>query len=288
MIIVTGATGKLGSAITERLLKKLPAGQIGVSVRDPAKASDLQARGVRVRSADFDDPASLRLAFADAAQVLIISSNSSGERVVEHHRNAIEAACSVGARRVLYTSHMGCNPASAFQPMVDHAATEEILKACGAAFTSLRNGFYADSGRLLLGQGLETGTVAAPNDGPVSWTAHADLADAAVIALTDEHRLAGVTPPLTASTALDLSAIVAIASELTGRPITRTTVPDEPWRAGLVSHGVPAARADLLVGLFRASRNGEFAAVDPTLERLLGRPLLTMRDALGAIPRAAR
>ena len=38
----------------------------------------------------------------------------------------------------------------------------------------------------------------------------------------------------------------------------------------------------MLVGLFAASRNGEFAAVDPTLERLLGRPPLTIRDVLAA------
>jgi len=36
----------------------------------------------------------------------------------------------------------------------------------------------------------------------------------------------------------------------------------------------------MFVGLFAASRNGEFAAVDPTLERLLGRPPMLMRDVL--------
>jgi hypothetical protein len=35
-------------------------------------------------------------------------------------------------------------------------------------------------------------------------------------------------------------------------------------------------------GLFAASRQGEFAAVDPTLERLLGRPPMSMRDVLAA------
>ena len=34
------------------------------------------------------------------------------------------------------------------------------------------------------------------------------------------------------------------------------------------------------MGLFAASRAGEFAAVDPTLGELLGRPPLTVRDVL--------
>ncbi len=83
-----------------------------------------------------------------------------------------------------------------------------------------------------MGRALETGKLVAPEDGPVSWTAHADLAEAAVIALTDEGRLQGITPALTGSEALDLAAIAAIASELTARPITRVTVSDSAGGIG--------------------------------------------------------
>jgi uncharacterized protein YbjT (DUF2867 family) len=164
--------------------------------------------------------------------------------------------------------------------MRDQAATEAMLQVSGIAFTSLRNGFYAESGLILMGKAPETGKLVAPEDGPVSWTAHADLAEAAVIALTDKGRLEGLTPSLTGPEALDLAAIAAIASELTGRKITRVTVTDKEYRASLISHGVPESRADMLLGLFAASRDGEFAAVDPTLQRLLGRPPMSMRDVL--------
>ena len=45
MIIVTGATGQLGGAIVERLLERIPADQIGVSVRDPRQGAG--TRGAR-------------------------------------------------------------------------------------------------------------------------------------------------------------------------------------------------------------------------------------------------
>jgi len=64
--------------------------------------------------------------------------------------------------------------------------------------------------------------------------------------------------------------------------MTRVTVPDEQHRENLMSHGLPEPVAQMLVGLFAASRKGEFAAVDPTLERLLGRPPISMRDVLSA------
>lgn len=45
MIIVAGANGQLGRAVAERLLERVPAEQIGVSVRNPEKARGLEERG---------------------------------------------------------------------------------------------------------------------------------------------------------------------------------------------------------------------------------------------------
>ena len=272
MIVVTGATGLLGGAVVERLLGKVPAAEIGVSVRDPAKATALADRGVRVRRGDYDDAASLAHAFEGAEQLLLVSAAATGEPALRQHATAIEAVRAAGVRRIVYTSHMGANPASAFAPMPDHAATEALLADSGLAFTALRNGFYTSSGRMLLGQAFETGELAAPADGPVSWTAHDDLAEAAAIVLTDEGRFEGPTPPLTGSAALDLA---GLAAEVIGRPIRRTVLTDAQYREAL-----PEPVAEMLLGLFAASRAGEFAAVDPTLGELLGRPPLTVRDVL--------
>ncbi|WP_424950742.1 NAD(P)H-binding protein [Deinococcus sp.] len=287
MIIVTGATGQLGRAVAEQLLVRLPAAEIGVSVREPQKAGALAERGVRVRHGDFGDAESLRHAFEGATQVLIVSSNSAGDGAVRQHQTAIDAARAAGARRILYTSHMGAGAASAFPPMRDHAATEALLQASGVAFTSLRNGFYADSGLMLMGPaaqktGTPTGELVAPSDGPVSWTTHADLAEATALILADEGRLGGVTPPLTGAEALDLAALGALASALTGQPISRVLQSDDAYRSGMASRGLPAAQVEMLLGLFVASRGGEFMAVDGTLATLLGRPPVSMHEVLAS------
>jgi len=282
MIIVTGANGQLGRAIVERLLERVPAAQIGVSVRDPEQARGLEERGVRVRRGDFADAISLADAFEGASQVLIVSANALGETAVRLNRTAVEVAKAAGTRRILYTSHMGANPSSPFPPMPTHAATETALQESGVAFTALRNGYYAASALMLLGNALKTGELAAPEDGPVAWTAHADLAEAAAVALT-EGGLDGITPNLTASEAINLDGIAAIASELADRPIRRVVVPDADYRAGLVARGVPAPTADTLLGLFLAARQGEFAQVDPTLARLIGRAPITLRDVLKTV-----
>ncbi|MFD4504565.1 NAD(P)H-binding protein [Streptomyces sp. NPDC058457] len=280
MIVVTGATGQLGGRIVDRLLDRVPAEEVGVSVRDPEKARSLADRGVRVRQGSFTEPAGLTHAFEGASQILIVSVDRMGEEAVRQHRTAIDAAVAAGARRIVYTAHMGASPTSRFQACRDHAATEEALAATGVAWTSLRNGFHADSGLGFLAQGLESGEVALPADGPVCWTAHADLAEAAAVILTDEGRFEGPTPPLTASEALTFADLAALASELTGRTVTRTTAPDDTFRAHLVAGGVPADTADQLLGIFTAAREGEFATPDPTLAKLLGREPVGMRTLL--------
>jgi NAD(P)H dehydrogenase (quinone) len=272
MIIVTGATGQLGSRIAGHLLTRVPADQIGVSVRDPATAAALTARGVRVRRGDFTDPASLAAAFEGATQVLVVSAMVTGAAAVDVHAAAIDAAVQAGARRVLYTSHQAAGPGSLFAPMPDHAATERYLAGTGVAYTALRNGFYATSLPWMIGDALRTGEIVAPADGPVSWTMHEDLAEAAAMILAGEATFDGPTPPLTAPRALDLEDVAGLLGEISGRTIRRVVADDEEYAAGLVAAGVPAARAQMTLGLYRAARRGEFATTAPDLEKLLGRP----------------
>ena len=270
MIIITGATGHLGGQIVDRLLEPQPAASIGVSVRDPAKARGLADRGVRVRAGDFTDPESLAYAFESAAQVLVVSAAIRGGGAFAANRAAIDAATAAGAGRVLYTSHQAASPDSLFPPQRVHAATEDHLARQGVPFTALRNGFYANALGIHLDSALNTGRIVAPEDGPVSWTAHEDLAEAAAIALTDGGVVHGLSAPLTASTTLDLGQVADILSTLTGRTITRITVSDDEWRVSAIERGLPPMVADFSLGMFQAARRGEFAVTDGTLATVIG------------------
>jgi len=114
----------------------------------------------------------------------------------------------------------------------------------------------------------------------VSWTSRSDLAEAAVAAITHPELLNGITPPLTSPKTLDFAAIAQMASEIIGRQITREIVDDNAFRQSLLASGLPELMAHGVVGLFVASRRGEFAATDPTLKSLLGRPAMPMQDFL--------
>ncbi|MER7729088.1 SDR family oxidoreductase [Streptomyces sp. NPDC096323] len=280
MIIVTGATGKLGRRTVERLLERVPADRVGVSVRDPRKAQDLADRGVRVRQGSFDDPASLVHAFEGAEQLLLVSLDRTGQECVSGHRAAIDAAVKAGVGRILYTSQMGAARDSRFQACRDHAQTEDLLRATGLPWTALRNGFYASSALQFLESARHTGDIALPADGPVAWTSHDDLAEGTAVILAGKTRFEGPTPPLTGQAALDFDTVAEIASRTTGRVFTRTVVPDDTFREQLLAHGTPAPIADLLLSIFAAARNDEFTAVDSALAELIGREPAAFRTQL--------
>ena len=282
MLVVTGATGHLGRGILTELLRHVPASQLIATARDPAQTTNLAARGVQVRVADFADAASLAAAFAGATQVLVVSPNKLGAEGQQLSRTALETARAAGAGRVLYTSQVAAAADSAFAPAVSHAAAEAVLADLGVPYTALRNGYYAESALFHLGRSFETSELRAPEDGPVSWTTRADLAEADARIMAQDGLYDGLTPPLVAAEAYTLAELAVIASELLGREVKRVVLTDAQWTQEQVAQGLPAPVAELLLGSYRAMRRGEFARTDPTLAQLLGRRPQTMREFLAA------
>jgi NAD(P)H dehydrogenase (quinone) len=279
MIIVTGATGALNGATVDYLLERVPADEVVVAVRDPAKAQRFADRGVEVRRGDCADPASLPAAFDGADQLLLVSSSDPQADAVSLHRAAIDAAVAAGVGRILYTSHQGAAADTPFGPGRDHAETERLLSESGAAWTSLRNGFYAHSLNWLLGPWRETGLITVPVDGPVSWTARQDAAEAAAIVLASDGAYDGATT-LTASAAPTFEGIAGIASELTNQKIEFGAIGEDSWVAAQVAAGQEEFMARFMLGMYQAAREGFVAGVDPLLGDLLGREPQTVRDLL--------
>jgi len=279
MIVVTGATGALNGATVDHLLDRMPASEIVVAVRDPAKAGRFADRGVAVRRGDYADPESLPGAFVGAEQLLLVSSSDPRADAVSLHRTAIEAAVTAGVGRILYTSHQGAALDSPFGPGRDHAATEQLLAESGTAWTSLRNGFYAHSLTWLMGPWKETGVIAVPADGPVSWTARADAAEAAAVILASHGAYDGPTT-LTASSAPTFEDIAVVASQVAGRDVKSVVMDQDEWVATWVAAGHQEFAARFMLGMYQAAHEGYFAGVAPLLGDLLGREPRTVRDLL--------
>src|SRR3954453_21277178 len=139
MIVVSGATGRLGGRIARRLAG---AGVVQrLLVRDPARAPQLP--GAEVVVAEYGDPAAVRAALAGADTVLMVSGSESPDRV-DRHRAFVDAAAAPGIGHLVYPSCAGAAPSAVFPLARDHWATGEHIRAGRLPFTFLRDNLYAD------------------------------------------------------------------------------------------------------------------------------------------------
>ncbi len=281
LIIVTGATGALNGATVDHLLERMPATELAVLARDPARAQRFADRGVQVRKGDYAQAESLTTAFTGADQLLLVSSNDPGADAVSLHHSAIDAAVRAQVGRILYTSHQGAHPDSSFGPGRDHFRTEQLLAASGVPWTSLRNGFYLHSLAWLLGPWRETGMIRVPGEGPVSWTAREDAAAASAVIIASDGEYDGPVT-LTARDAPTFAEIADIASDVTGRPIGFELLEPEAWIAEQIATGRPEPMSRFVLGMYQAAQDGYFAGTDPLLPDLIGREPRTVREELTA------
>ncbi|MGH8083301.1 MAG: hypothetical protein ACREP7_22175 [Lysobacter sp.] len=100
--------------------------------------------------------------------------------------------------------------------------------------------------------------------------------------LTNEGRFEGPTPALTATQSLDLQGLTRIAAQRLGRTLERRVIEDETLQARMTQRGLPPQIVDIALGMYRASRNGEFSAADPTLAQMLGRAPKTIESLIAA------
>ena len=283
-LLVTGASGHLGRLVLDALLASgaAPAGIIATT-RDTAKLADYAAKGITVRAADFDNPASLDAAFAGANKVLIISTDvldQPGKRLAQH-KTAVAAAAKAGTQHILYTSiPQPDDSLVTFAP--DHLGTEEAIKATGIPYTILRDGWYAENLFMSLPHALETGSwYTSTGEGKIAHITRADTAAAiagALLKAGDESRIY----TLTGTKSRTAEEIAAVVSAATGKPLKVVHVTDAQLAEGLKAAGLPDVIIPTIVSFDANTREGKIAAVTGDAEALSGRKPTSFEDFVAA------
>ena len=284
MILITGATGNLGSKTIDFLIAK---GQdpktIGALVRQPEKAEDLISKGVQIIQGDYNNYESLVDAFGKADKLLFVSSSDIAHRNTQHEQ-VVNAAKEAGVGHVIYTSFERANDTDS-SPIAfindTHQKTEAWLKASGLPTTILRNNLYADNLPMFLGeQVIASGSIYLPGgDGKTAWTLRDDMAEATAEVLVGEGH-ENKTYQLSHTEAHDYEAIASMLSEITGKEIQYTSPSIEAFTETMTSHQVPADIIGMLVGFAQAGEQGEFRPKNTDLPDLLGRAPQALKDYL--------
>lgn len=284
-ILVTGATGKLGSKVVETLLKTVPADQLAVSVRNPEKAEGLKARGVEVRQGDFDKPETLDTAFAGIDRLLIIPTSDvqlGGDEIrIRQHANAVAAAERAKVKFITFSSAPKASDSDFFLAQA-YKATEEAIVKTGIPYSFLRNNWYLENeiGSI---QAAIAGApwITATGDGKVGWALRQDLAEATANVLTGnghENTIYELSGKL-----MTHKELVSILETVLGKEIPFQQIDDDTYAEIMKGAGVPEAFLPMLINTQKGIREGGLVVESDDLEKLLGRPVIPMREALNQI-----
>ena len=279
---ITGASGQLGKLALDELLAKVPAEDAVAVVRDPSRLADYAARGVDVRQADYNDPASLEAAFRGVDRVLFISGNAVGERELQHG-NVIDAAKKAGVSYIAYTGILH-GDSSPLLLKGEHVATEKLLAASGLNHDLLRCGWYSENYTGNLGASIEVGAIfGASGDGRISSASRADIAAGAVAALVGSE--GGKVYEIAGDEAWTMAEFAAEVSRQAGKAVEYRDMGEEEYAKVLEGAGIPAPFAALLASTSALTAEGALEDHSGDLSRLAGRPTTpiaeTIRAALG-------
>jgi NAD(P)H dehydrogenase (quinone) len=276
-IILTGATGKLGSVVLKNLLTLVPPADIIVSVYNLEGYQELTSKGVDVRAGDFNDPASLVSTFKGGDAFFLVSLPSlDDEYRIRTQAQAIDAAKKAGVKHIYYTS-LGFPDGSGANVMRAHYATEDYLKKSGLKYTIIREGSYMESYPVFLGlYDTSADKVVVPGDGKIAFADRTELGEAtANIIASGEH--INETVLLTGGKAYSLKETTEILSSILQKEITFHKVSEVEF---LEHNADKLDVAKWWVTTYPTIENGGLATVDPTLEKLLGRKPRLFEDML--------
>ena len=215
MILVTGATGHVGSELVRLLAEQgAPARAL---VHSPDKAAPIQRLGLQTALGDFEQPDTLDAAMAGCDHLFLLSPPSPRQPQQEQH--VIDAAKRAGVSRVVKKTVLGADPDA---PVVFgrwHGQIEQHLAQSGLAHTLLQpNSFMQNfllSAQPVADQGALYGMTGA---GRTSYIDTRDIAAVAAQVLTSPGHQ-GQRYTLTGPEALSAAEVAERLSTATGRQV---------------------------------------------------------------------
>jgi len=272
MILVTGATGTIGSSTVKALKAKGASFKVGT--RSPEK---LKGQGVEGVQFDWDKPETFGPALKGVEKVFVLTPIA--EKQVEYTQALVDAAKKAGVKHIVKLSVMGADsePGIALGRM--HRGAEKAIKDSGIAWTMLRPTFFMENFFNYYGADpKKDSTVYNPHgQGKAAWVDGRDVGEVAAAVLTGKGH-EGKTYDLTGPEALGDAEVLALLGEAVGHKYTYVDVPEEAARKAMQDMKMPAWIVDGFMELNMLIKNNWVATPASGVKDVLGRPPRSVKE----------
>ena len=260
MILVTGASGTVGSEVVKALGS-------GAKVRAAYRTRPQNVpKGVESVALDFDKPETIRPALAGVDTVFLLSN------MVDPERRVVDEAKRAGVKRIVKLSVRGAAQ-EGFTFARWHRASEKHIEASGVPWTFLRPSGFMQNFFNYMGETIRKQSAFYSATGTTGAGAHIDARDIGAVAarvLTGKGH-EGKAYELTGAQAITYTQAAEILSRAVGREIKHVPITPEQLKQGAMAMGMPEAYVDALVDLDRSYSAGALTGVTPTVKELTGR-----------------
>ena len=273
-VLVTGATGNVGSHVTGQLL------QAGVTVRAAGSSADGVRRmfgdSVQAVALDFTDPGTWALAYDGVKQMFLMRPPQLG-KPKKQMLPSLDAAKSAGVTQVVFLSLQGAES----NKVVPHAAIEEWLRSSGMSWTFVRAAFFMQNLSTTHAPDIrDRDEIVGPaGGGATGFVDVADVAALATAALLDaeRHHERAWTP--TGRQALTYTRVAEILTTTLGRPIRYS----RPGMLRYVRHArstlhLPWGMVAVTTAIYTMARLGQAARLTDDVHIVTGQPPTAFKD----------
>jgi uncharacterized protein YbjT (DUF2867 family) len=278
-ILVTGATGTVGSEVIKQLVPSATSNfNIKAAVHSQEESRKRVAEEMRVKPVqmDYNKPDTIEEAFKDVDRLFLLTPFQSN--MVELSSNLVNAAKKTGVvKHIVKLSVMGADAEPGITGGRLHRQAENIIEESGISFTFLRPNFFMQNFINFFSQTIkEQGAFYVPaGDGKVSFVDVRDIAGVAVQALLNESKHGRKAYNITGPNAISYAETAEILSDEIGRKIKYVDISEDQAREGMKAIGMDKWFIDSMMELFSITRAGYVSDVSPAIEEVTGKKPIT-------------
>jgi uncharacterized protein YbjT (DUF2867 family) len=270
-ILVTGASGNIGSEVVKQLLAVTPAVSIKAAVHSRQNVKNVKdGDRVKVIPIDCNELDTLREALRDVDKLFLLTPDV--PNAPDLASNAVSEAKKVGIRHIVKQSVMGADLEADVGTMRLHRQVEEIIEQSGIPFTFLRPNEFMQNFINFHSPSIKgTNAFYIPlEDAKVSLVDVRDIAAIAVESLIDEDKHKNKTYLITGPEALSYHQVAEVLSNATGRKIDYVNISEEEAKAAMKEIGMSDWLINTVSELSDYFRKGKASEISSAVEEVTG------------------
>jgi uncharacterized protein YbjT (DUF2867 family) len=274
MILLTGATGTVGSQVVKHLQKT--GAEFRIVARDPDKARSLTGPGIEIVQGDIANPASMQTAMYGIDHLFLLT--PSGPQQLDVEKCIVDEAAKAGISHITKLSVMG---ASALSPILInqwHYYSEKYIEHVGIGLTAIRPTFFMQNTLMFAATIAAEGKFYAPlGNAAVNMVDARDIASVVVSSLIEPGHM-GHVYDVTGPQAITYNEVASHISSVVGKTVTYVNATPEATRSAMQGMGMPEWFIESMLEYYEFFREGHGSLVTPVVERLKKSPPINYKQ----------